>query len=81
VGERARAASRATMRCMSALSTDFEKKLIEAHKMKEPLPVCPPPCHGHFVVEGGTDGADTTLKCAKCGAGTSYARSIAPRAP
>ena len=58
---------------MSAWPHDFEKKLIEAHRMQEPLPVCPPPCHGQLLVsDGGTDGADTVLTCTKCGASTSY---------
>jgi hypothetical protein len=58
---------------MSDWPQDFEKKLIEAHRMKEPMPVCPPPCHGPILAShGGTDGLETTLKCTRCGALATY---------
>jgi hypothetical protein len=58
---------------MSAWSPDFEKKLIEAHRLKETLPACPPPCHGPLLVTGaGADSVETMLKCTRCGTSTTY---------
>ena len=59
---------------MSAWSPDFEKKLIESNRLKEPRP---PPCHGAILAsDGGTDGLETMLKCVKCGASTSYPNAV-----
>jgi hypothetical protein len=62
---------------MSEWSPDFEKKLVEAHRMKEPLPACPPPCHRPILAADGSAEGETTLKCTTCGASTTYG----PRMP
>ena len=62
---------------MSVWSPDFEKKLIESNRLKEPRPVCPPPCHGAILAsDGGTGGLETMLKCVKCVASTSYPNAV-----
>ena len=61
---------------MAAWPPDFEKKLIEAHRLEESFPVCPPPCHGPILAStGGTDELETTLKCSRCGASTTYQKT------
>jgi hypothetical protein len=57
---------------MSAWPSDFEKKLIEAHRLNETHPACPPPCHGPILVADTSTDVETTLKCVKCGASTTY---------
>jgi hypothetical protein len=59
---------------MADWDPDFEKKLVEAHRLNEVLPVCPAPCHGPILVAAGAADGETTLKCPRCGASTTYSR-------
>ncbi len=62
---------------MSEWPADFEKKLVEAHHLKETSPACPAPCHGRILADPNADGS-AILKCVKCGASTTYTPPTPP---